>query len=152
MSLSWSQHQTHVSLPSDIGDCYKVHSFLFYISLLSISTRVKVTSSVAFFFLFWTAAMDNILTTYNLFRRGITIMDWCSACKVDGWIIYFSTITLLMIYGTWCSACLGFVWVMLQRVIGLLEDRKEDSVNKKDLTWKDIPLHIMWWIWIERNE
>uniref|UniRef100_A0A2N9EVM2 Reverse transcriptase zinc-binding domain-containing protein n=1 Tax=Fagus sylvatica TaxID=28930 RepID=A0A2N9EVM2_FAGSY len=44
--------------------------------------KPKVPTRVAFFV--WTAALDRILTTDNLRRRRVIIMDWCCMCKNSG--------------------------------------------------------------------
>uniref|UniRef100_A0A2N9EIT8 Reverse transcriptase zinc-binding domain-containing protein n=1 Tax=Fagus sylvatica TaxID=28930 RepID=A0A2N9EIT8_FAGSY len=44
--------------------------------------KPKVPTRVAFFV--WTAALDRILTTDNLRRRRVIIMDWCCMCKNNG--------------------------------------------------------------------
>uniref|UniRef100_A0A2N9JAL9 Reverse transcriptase domain-containing protein n=1 Tax=Fagus sylvatica TaxID=28930 RepID=A0A2N9JAL9_FAGSY len=44
--------------------------------------KPKVPTRVAFFV--WTAALDRILTTDNLRRRWVIIMDWCCMCKNSG--------------------------------------------------------------------
>ncbi len=42
----------------------------------------KVPRRVAFFV--WTAALGKILTTDNLRRRHVLIIDWCCICKSSG--------------------------------------------------------------------
>jgi hypothetical protein len=44
--------------------------------------KAKVPSRVAFFV--WTAALGKILTTENLRKRRVTILDWCCMCKSSG--------------------------------------------------------------------
>ena len=44
--------------------------------------KPKCPPRVAFFV--WTAAMDSILTTNNLRRRRVIMLDWCCMCKNGG--------------------------------------------------------------------
>jgi hypothetical protein len=44
--------------------------------------KAKVPSRVAFFI--WTVALGKILTTDNLRKRRVIILDWCSMCKASG--------------------------------------------------------------------
>jgi hypothetical protein len=44
--------------------------------------KAKVPSRVAFFV--WTAALGKILTTENLRKRRVIILDWCCMCKSSG--------------------------------------------------------------------
>ena len=51
--------------------------------------RPKIPPRVAFFS--WSAALGRILTTDNLWKRGINLIDWCVMCKQnrENWIICF---------------------------------------------------------------
>ena len=44
--------------------------------------KSKVPGRVAIFS--WSAALDKILTIYNLCKRRVIIMDWCCMCKLGG--------------------------------------------------------------------
>jgi hypothetical protein len=44
--------------------------------------KAKVPPRVAFFI--WTAALGKILTTENLRKRRVIILDWCCMCKSSG--------------------------------------------------------------------
>ena len=47
--------------------------------------KPKVPSRVAFFV--WTTALRNILTTDNLRKRKILILDWCYMCERNGELV-----------------------------------------------------------------
>ena len=44
--------------------------------------RSKVPPRVAFFS--WTASLGKILTTENLWYKGVAVVDWCYMCKKSG--------------------------------------------------------------------
>ena len=39
-------------------------------------------SKVSFFL--WTSALGKVLTTDNIRKRGLIVIDWCCMCKWDG--------------------------------------------------------------------
>jgi hypothetical protein len=66
--------------------------------------KAKVPPRVAFFS--WIASLGKALTTNNLRKRGLIILDWCCMCKRNGESV--NHLPWLWIFGPWCLACLGF--------------------------------------------
>jgi hypothetical protein len=52
---------------------------LVFLSLGGVFSRIRFTLKVAFFA--WLAALEKILTTDNLRKRHIIVVDWCYMCK-----------------------------------------------------------------------
>ena len=80
---------------------------LTYLSLGNL-WRSKVPPRVAFFSC--TASLGKILTTENLWYKGVTVVDGALCVKRVGnqWITFSFIVLLLMIYGLWCGLFLVF--------------------------------------------
>ena len=80
----------------------------------------KVPPRVAFFSC--SASLGKILTTYNLCKRHVLVLDWCYMCKNCGsqWIIFFFIAPLLVSCGRWCFVCLEFIELRLRRLLSCL--------------------------------
>jgi hypothetical protein len=80
----------------------------------------KVPSRVAFFI--WTAALGRILTTDNLRRRRIIILDWCCMCQSDGESVNHLLMHCSVAQELWNMILnmFGVSWVMPRDVVDLL--------------------------------
>ena len=61
-------------------------------------------------FLVWVAAMGHILTTDNLRRRHVMVLDWCCMCKENG-----ESISHLLLH---CSAAME-IWYFMFSIFGI---------------------------------
>uniref|UniRef100_A0A2N9GC88 GATA-type domain-containing protein n=1 Tax=Fagus sylvatica TaxID=28930 RepID=A0A2N9GC88_FAGSY len=107
---------------------------------------------VAFFV--WAAALGRILTTDNLRRRHVIVLDWCCMCKESG-----ESISHLLLH---CPAArevwlfifniFGIQWVMPSGVLDLLSCWGDSchSIRIRKL-WDMVPLCVFWCLWLERN-
>uniref|UniRef100_A0A2N9HDV0 Reverse transcriptase zinc-binding domain-containing protein n=1 Tax=Fagus sylvatica TaxID=28930 RepID=A0A2N9HDV0_FAGSY len=114
--------------------------------------KAKVPSRVAFFI--WTASLGKILTTDNLRKRRVIILDWCCLCKVDGESINHLLLHCLVARDLWNLVCclFGVSWVMPSGVVDLLFCWNGSLGNREaSKIWKMIPHYIMWCLWGERN-
>ena len=80
----------------------------------------KVPSRVAFFI--WIAALGRILTTDNLCRRRIIILDWCRMCRSDGESVNHLLMHCSVAQELWNMILnmFGVSWVMPRDVVDLL--------------------------------
>ena len=80
----------------------------------------KVSPRVAFFY--WTTALGNILTTDNLQKRHIIVLDWCYMCKWCGELVNHLLLHCPIAYELWSMvfSLFGIHWVMPYKVIELL--------------------------------
>ena len=105
-------------------------------------------------FLVWTAALGKVLTTDNLRKRRLTLLDWCCMCKANGesidhlflhcsiardlWSLVFS------IFGVW--------WVMPCHVLELLLCWSTGFKSYRSAHLWDLITHcVLWVIWREQN-
>uniref|UniRef100_A0A2N9G614 Uncharacterized protein n=1 Tax=Fagus sylvatica TaxID=28930 RepID=A0A2N9G614_FAGSY len=114
--------------------------------------KTNAPPRVAFFV--WVAAMGRILTTDNLRRRHVIVLDWCCMCKENG-----ETISHLLLH---CSAAMeiwsfmfsifGIQWVMPGGVLALLSCWGNSCHSTKiKKVWDMVPPCVFWCIWWERN-
>ena len=114
--------------------------------------KAKVPSRVAFFL--WTAALGKILTTDNLQKRRVTILDWCCMCKADGESVNHLLLHCPVARDLWnmIFSLFGISWVMPRGVVDLISCwngcKGRQEAGK---IWKVIPHCIMWCLWCERN-
>ena len=114
--------------------------------------KAKVHSRVAFFL--WTAALGKILTTDNLRKRRVTILDWCCMCKADGESVNHLLLHCPVARDLWniIFSLFGISWVMPRGVVDLISCwngcKGRQEAGK---IWKVIPHCIMWCLWCERN-
>jgi hypothetical protein len=115
---------------------------------------VKAPPRIAFFN--WAAALDKILTIYNLRKRGLTLVNWCCLCKKSE-----ETINHLLIHCEFTSEIwhlvlilFGVSWVMWMpsNIVELFQCwRTQGWGHSKEAIWKVIPTLLMWCIWRKRN-
>ena len=114
--------------------------------------QAKAPSRVAFFL--WTASLGKILTTDNLRKRGIIIMDWCCMYKESGESVNHLFIHCPVASDLWTMYfnLFGVSWVMPKGVVDLLSCWNghfgRSEVGK---IWKMLLHCIMWCLWCERN-
>ena len=115
--------------------------------------KAKVPPRVAFFT--WTAALGKILTTENLRKRRVIILDWCCMCKSSGESTNHLLLHCPVAWELWSMVCIlfGTPWVMPRSVVDLLTCWKGSLGNSEaGKVWKMIPHCIMWCLWRERND
>ena len=105
-------------------------------------------------FLFMVFSLGKILTTNNLRKRRVLVLDWCYMCKSCG----KSTDHLLLHYPIACELwslvfCLfGIHWVMPHKVIELFESWQGKFGQHRNIDfWRLVPHCLIWCIWRERN-
>ena len=83
--------------------------------------KSKVHPRVAFFS--WSASLGKILTTDNLRKRRVLVLDWCYMCKKCGESVDHLLLHCPIACELWLLVfCLfGIHWVMPQKVIELFE-------------------------------
>jgi hypothetical protein len=114
--------------------------------------KAKAPSKMAFFL--WTASLGRILTTDNLRKRGIIIMDWCCMCKAGGESVNHLFIHCPVASDLWNMFfhLFGVLWVMPKGVVDLLSGWNGPSGRSEvGKIWKMLPHCIMWCLWCERN-
>ena len=109
--------------------------------------KTKAPPRVAFFV--WVAALGRILTTDNLRRRNVIVLDWCCMCKENG-----ESISHLLLH---CSAAMeiwsfmfnifGIQWVMPGGVIDLVAcwGNSCHSIRIRKV-WDMVPPCVFWCI------
>ena len=114
--------------------------------------KAKVPSRVAFFI--WTTSLGEILTTDNLRRRRVIILDWCCLCKANGESVNHLLLHCPVARDLWNLVCslFGVSWVMPKGVVDLLF-YWNGSLGSREAgkIWKMIPHCLMWCLWCERN-
>lgn len=113
--------------------------------------KLNVPTKVSFFLL--TAVWERILTTDNLQRQKIVVIDWCCMYKRAGIlvIIYSCIAWLLQSYGIWCFHYLGFIG-LCQSVVELFDSWPgKFSRHRNVVIWNMTPHCLMWGILQERN-
>ena len=83
--------------------------------------KVTICPRVAFFS--WSASLGKILTTDNLHKRRVLVLDWCYMCKNCGESMDHLLLHCPIACELWSLVfCLfGIHWVMPQKVIELFE-------------------------------
>jgi hypothetical protein len=113
---------------------------------------VPSTSRVAFFI--WTAALGKILTTDNLRKRRVIILDWYCMCKTSGESVNHLLLHCPIAQALWNLILIlfGVHWVMPWDVVDLLACWNSSlDKSKAGKIWKMIPHCLMWCLWCERN-
>ncbi|XP_041003822.1 uncharacterized protein LOC121249177 [Juglans microcarpa x Juglans regia] len=106
--------------------------------------RSHVPFKVAFFV--WGAALEKILNTDNLRKRGCVVMDWCYMCKKNGESVVHLLLHSEVTWVLWDEIfqMVDVAWVMPMRVVDLLGCwRKMQGCHQVATVWKMIPLCIM---------
>jgi hypothetical protein len=99
--------------------------------------------------------LGKILTTDNLRKIKVIILDWCCMCKSSGESVSHLLIHCPMAQKLWnmILGLFGIPWVIPRGVVDLLlcwSGRWGKSEGGK--IWKAIPHCLMWCLWCERNE
>ncbi|KAF5446588.1 hypothetical protein F2P56_032204, partial [Juglans regia] len=106
-------------------------------------------------FFTWTAALGKILTTDNLRKCRIVILDWCCMCKRSGESVEHLLLHCETTRALWVEVFsrIELSFVMPATVVDLLASwtlpRGAQQIKE---VWKMIPICIMWCIWQERND
>ncbi len=103
-------------------------------------------------FFLWTAALGKVLTSDNLRKRWLVVLDWCGMCRQveKPLTICFSTAQWRKNYG-FSFLYVWVDWVMPRTVMGLLFCWPRLSKRAVGSIWCMIPHCIMWSLWRERN-
>ena len=133
----------------------------FYLSfypptLLSFPWRLiwqsKVPPRVAFFS--WSASLGKILTTNNLRKRRVLVLDWCYMRKSCGESVDHLLLHCPIACELWSLVfCLfGIHWVMPHKVIELFKSWQGMFGQHQNIDlWRLVPHCLIWCIWHERN-
>ena len=106
----------------EVRDCY---CSFYPPTLVSFPWRMiwqsKVPSRVAFFS--WFASLGKILTTDNLRKRWVIVLDWCCMCNRCGESVDHLLLHCSIAWGLWSLVfcLLGIQWVMPHSVLELFE-------------------------------
>ena len=114
--------------------------------------KSKVPLRVAFFI--WTAALGKILTTDNLRKQRVIILDWCCMCKLSGESVNHLLMHCSVAWELWNLILIlfGDQWAMPRDVVDLLTCWNGSlGKSKACKIWKMIPHCLMWCLWCERN-
>ena len=112
----------------------------------------KVPPRVAFFS--WSASLGKILTTNNLRKQRVLVLDWCYMCKnceesMDHLLLHCPIACEL------CSLVLclfGIHWVMPHKAIELFESwQGMFGRHRNTELWRIVPHCLLWCIWRKRN-
>ena len=112
----------------------------------------KVPPRVAFFS--WSASLGKILTTDNLRKRRVLVLDWCFMCKRCGESVDHLLLHCTIARELWSLVfCLfGIHWVMPHIVLELFEAWQGKFVWHCNIdVWRLVPHCLIWCIWHERN-
>jgi hypothetical protein len=104
-------------------------------------------------FFVWLAALGKILTTDNLRKKNMVLVNRCGMCKKDE-----ESIDHLLLHCE-CAQFLwdaffnrfGLTWVMPRGIVDLLHCWWSGGRSRSVVVWKIVPLCIMWCLWSERN-
>uniref|UniRef100_A0A2N9IL29 Reverse transcriptase zinc-binding domain-containing protein n=1 Tax=Fagus sylvatica TaxID=28930 RepID=A0A2N9IL29_FAGSY len=112
----------------------------------------KVPSRVAFFI--WIAALGRILTTDNLLKQRIIILDLCCMCRSGGDSVNHLPMHCSVAQELWSMILnmFGVSWVMPRDVVDLLSCWSgKVGRDEAGAIWKAIPHCLMWCLWCERK-
>jgi len=114
--------------------------------------RSKVPPRVAFFS--WTASLGKILTTENLWYKGVAVVDWCYMCKKSGESVNHLLLHCPIAYDLWSMvwALFGLQWVMPHGVSDFFSSWQGSFGGHRSIDlWRAVPHCVLWCIWRERN-
>ena len=100
----------------------------------------KVGPRVAFFS--WSTSLGKILTTDNLRKRRIIVLDWCYMCKRCGELVDHLLLHCPVAFELWSLVfCLfGLHWVMPHKVIELFESWQGKFGRHRNIDfWRLVP-------------
>ena len=112
----------------------------------------KVPRNISFFL--WAASLGKILTTDNLWKRHLLIVDWCYTYKQG---IYFSPAILLFFCKRHMVICICIVWAspgdaqICAWSFGVLPQGGFHQHWVANV-WQAMPLCIIWNLLYERNK
>ena len=112
----------------------------------------KVPPRVAFFS--WTTPLGKILTTDNLGKRHIAVLEWCFMCKRCGESVDHLLLHCPIAYELWSMVfCLfGIHWVMPYKVSEVLASWPGKFGRHQNIgLWRFVPHCLFWCLWRERN-
>ena len=117
----------------------------------SVLRLAKVPPRVAFFSRL--TSLGKILTTNNLHKRHIIVLDWCYMCKRCGESVDHLLLHCPIAFEMWSLLCLfGLQWVMPLKVIKLFESWQGKFKRHRNIDfWRLMQHCLMWCIWSERN-
>ena len=105
-------------------------------------------------FLFLVCFLGKILTTDNLRKRRVIVLDWCYMCKSCGESVDHLLLHCSIAWELWSLVfCLfGIQWVMPRSVLELFEAQQGKFARHRHIdVWKLVPHCLIWCIWHERN-
>ena len=114
--------------------------------------KVTICPRVAFFS--WSASLGKILTTDNLHKGRVLVLDWCYMCKKCGESVDHLLLHCSIACEMWSLVfCLfGIHWVMPQKVIELFESWQGKFGRHRNIElWRIVPYCLLWCIWCKRN-
>ena len=112
----------------------------------------KVPPRVAFFS--WFASLGKIITTDNLRKRCVLVLDWCYMCKRCGESVDHILLHCPIAWELWSLVCclFGIHWVMPHTVIELSKSWQGKFGRYRNIdVWRLVPHCLIWCIWRERN-
>ena len=114
--------------------------------------KSKIPPRVAFFS--WFASLCKILTTDNLRKQHVLVLDWCYMCKNCGESVDHLLLYCPIACEVWSVVfCLfGIHWVMPQKVIELFKSWQGKFGQHRNIElWRIVSHCLLWCIWRERN-
>ena len=102
--------------------------------------RSKVPPRVAFFS--WTAPLGKILTTENLWYKGVAVVDWCYMFKKSGESVNHLLLHYPIAYDLWSMvwALFGLQWVMPHGVFDLFSSWQGSFGGRRIIDlWRAVP-------------
>ena len=99
----------------------------------------------------WTMALGRILTSNNLRKRQVVVIDWCCMSKKDGETIDHLLLHWPLARELWNMefSLIGVSWVMPRGIVKLWAAKFNKC--KSAVIWSMIPHCLMWGIWWEMN-
>ena len=112
----------------------------------------KILSLKAFFV--WIVDLGKCLTTDNLRKRKVWILNWCYICKCNGELVdhLFLHCPVAMDLWSMVLGLFGVRWAMPQSVVGLLACwQGRLGRHRNGHIWLIVPHCLMWCLWRKRN-
>ena len=114
---------------------------------------VKTSQRVSFFDL--KVAQGKMLISYNLRRRGFSIVDWCCMCPCNGESVNYCLINCGRAHQSWSFALRSFrvAWVMPKRVIDHWSfDRMEKLTGETSVHYVELNTFMFYMVYMEGEE
>ena len=111
------------------------------------------SSQLGWPFFSWAASLGKILSTDNLWKRGIIELDWWCMCKRCGESMDHLLLHCPITHSLWTFMlqAFGIHWVMPRSVAVLLSCWHQWLGNHNSNIWNLVPRCLMWIVWLERN-